>query len=266
MKVITWTLRLLRLCSLPALLAWSVTVMSAPNADQEAFVVQQKFFEAIHGGNPDTVMELLHKDLVDEVDRPVLHAWMTSVKEHLGDVKPLGKQSFRGAVKYDKQGDKPVKVLHSKGKVPFAQGVAQSELWVYEGKIIRFEVTSDKIPSNWIKEIQDTELYRQEGAAYLKVFLDGEDEKAFGLQHETFRKVMSRQKLKEMAEQVKTNVGPLKKVTWKSEQFDIQPDKYKLKIRYKVDCEKESTIALVEFQFVKMQGWIVGFDLTGKGK
>ena len=188
------------------------------------------------------------------------------MKEHLGDVKTLNKQSFRGAVKYDKQGEKQVRVLHSKGKIPFTQGAAQSELWVYEGKIIRFEVNSEKIPATWIKEIQDTELYRQEGAAFLKVFLEGDDEAAFGLEHETFRKVMPRRKLKEMSEEIKKNVGTVKKITWKSEEFDIQPDKYKLKVRYKVDCEKESTIAVVEFQFLKMQGWIVGFDLTGKGK
>lgn len=266
MKTMRWMLRMLRACALPALLAWSVTALSAANPDQDAFLVQQKFFQAIQVGNPDKVIELLHQDLVEEVDRPVLHAWMTAVKEHLGDVKSLNKQGFRGAVKYDKQGEKQVRVLHSKGKVPFAQGTALSELWVHEGKIIRFEVTSDKIPDKWIREIQDTELYRQEGAAFLKVFLDGDDEKAFGLEHETFRKVMPRKRLKEMSDEIKANVGPLKKVTWKSEAFDIQPDKYKLKIRYKVDCEKESTIAVVEFQFLKMQAWIVGFDLTGKGK
>ena len=247
-------------------LASNSPVVAADTATKDALEVQQKFFQAIQGGNPDTVMDLLHKDLLDALDRPVLHAWMTAVKEHLGDVKGISQKGLRGTFKFDKQGDKQIRVLNAAGKVVFTKGAAQSELWVHEGKIIRFEVTSDKIPDTWIKEIQDTELYRQEGAAFLKVLLEGDDEAAYGLEHETLRKVMTREKIKEIAAGVKANVGAVKEITWKAENFDIQPQKFKLKIRYKVVCEKESTEAVVEYQFLKMEAAIVGFDLTGRSK
>lgn len=249
--------------------------VAADNASKEALDVQQKFFQAIQSGNPDKVLEHLHQDLLAALDRPVLHAWMTAVKEHLGDVKGISQKGLRGTYKFDKQvsqsekgekSEKQVRVLNAAARVVFTKGTAQSELWVHEGKIIRFEVTSDKIPDNWIKDIQDTEMYRAEGAAFLKVLLEGEHEMAYDLQHETLQKVMTLEKLKAIGVDAKANVGKVKTVTWKSERFDIQPEKYKLRIRYKVVCEKESTDAVVDFQFLKMEARIVAFDLTGKEK
>lgn len=256
-----------------AVVAWATAwegrvplAQGATNAEQEAYKQQQQFFLAIQRGNPDTVLDLLHDNLRTEVDRPVLHAWMLAVKEHLGDVQRISKEELRGVFKQDTQGGKTIRVLQSRAKAIFSKGTAHCDLWIHEGKIIRFEVTSDKIPDAWIKELQDTELYRQEGAAFLKTLLEGDDEAAYGLEHETLRKVMSRKKLKELADEARVHVGELKKVTWKSEEFDIQPQKYRLKIRYKVECEKESTEAVLTYQFLKMEGWIVGFDLTGKQK
>lgn len=48
---------------------------------------QDRFFTAVLSGDPAKVMELIHPEMREEVDEPVLAAWMECVKNHLGSYK-----------------------------------------------------------------------------------------------------------------------------------------------------------------------------------
>ena len=118
---------------------------------------QQKFFTAVLSGDPKKVMALCHPAMKEEVDAPVLGAWMAVVKANLGEFKGLSKTDFNTSTDY-KNGHW---ITESKGTVNFEKGQAQAELRFINGKIVFFHVTSDKIPVAWFKGPVGTELYKR---------------------------------------------------------------------------------------------------------
>ena len=68
-----------------ALLIWA---QRSGNASQEAF------FKAVGSGDATQVTAMFHPALREEVDEPVLAAWMQEVKSKLGNFTGLSKSHF----------------------------------------------------------------------------------------------------------------------------------------------------------------------------
>jgi len=218
---------------------------------------QEKFFAAIATGDAGKVMAQFHPALSEEVDEPVLEVWIQAVNENLGAYKGLSAADFHTSTKYENG----VALTESKGRINFEKGKAQSELKLRDGKLIAFNVTSDSIPKDFFKGPASTDLYRRRGKEFLTLFLENKPDQAFEEMHPNLQKAVPLDKLKDMISKVASKAGALKSITYQSE--DITPgDIVKLGVTYKVECEKASTTALVEFQFVGLKGHLVSFDLT----
>src|SRR6266480_7081976 len=86
--------------------------------------LQTRFFTALDSGNVNQVQAMLHPALREEVDEPLLAAWMAEVHRDLGKFQGLSKTDFSTSVSYADG----AKVTESTGTVNFEHGTAKSEL------------------------------------------------------------------------------------------------------------------------------------------
>ncbi|MFA6134082.1 MAG: hypothetical protein WC869_08720 [Phycisphaerae bacterium] len=221
--------------------------------------VQDQFFTAVSSGEPTQVTALFAPALKDEVDEPVLSQWMAAVKANLGAYKGLSKTEFDTSSKYENG----VSVTQSSGKVNFEKGQAQSELVLHDGKIVKFHVTSDKIPNIWFTGPAGTQLYQERGKVFLTDFLSNRPQEAFAMMHPALQQKMP---LEQLTALVKTNsekAGKVQSIVFKSESYDPVEDI--LKITYTLECENARATPIVKFQFAGLKGHLIAFDIAGKG-
>jgi len=218
---------------------------------------QEKFFAAVATGNPENVMALFHPALREEVDAPVLAAWIKAVNEHLGRFQGLAATSFSTSTKYE-QG---VKITESHGTVHFEKGTAESELSFRDDQLVSFKVESETIPDDWFNGPADSDTYRQKGAKFLQHFLRDESDAAQAMMHPALQKLVPLEKLKTMTADVGARTGKLDTVSYQSESFETGEDQV-LTITYDLACEKQTTTATVKFQFVDMKGHLLAFDVA----
>jgi len=231
-----------------ALLAWAYISGGAE---------QQTFFAAVQSGNPSNMTALMHPKLKEQIDEPVLGAWMAAFNTHLGNFVGLDTTDFNTESKIENG----VTIKTSKGTVKFDKGTAKSDLVLHNGLIIEFNVQSDKLANvNWLTKIPDTTLYRDRGKECLTMLLTGKADDAFPKFHESTQKSLPLAKMKAMMANIATQAGPLESVTYLSESF--QPGKVpELNVFYNVVCQKGKTISSVTFQFTGWQSHMTGFDL-----
>jgi len=219
---------------------------------------QEDFFRAVTSGSPGQVTAQFHPALLEEVDEPVLGAWMQVVKEQLGAFKGLRKTDFDTSVKYEGG----VKVTESKGTVEFEKGEASSELVLHGDQVTKFHVASAKIPEDWFKGPTSTELYRERGKVFLTHFLSDRPDEAFKSMHKALQENAPLEKLKGMMAEVAGKAGALKSMSHKSESYD--PASQKLEILYSVACEKAKLVMSAKFQFVGLKGHLVAFNFNSE--
>ena len=220
---------------------------------------QKRFFKAILSGNPGKVTAMCHPALRDEIDEPVLAAWMAEVKDKLGAFKGLRKTNFSTSTKIENG----VKVTESKGMVDFEKGSAESELKYYDGKLIKFNIKSDQLKTDAFPGPTSTDLYRERGKEFLTLFLANKPDETFAMMHSALQKKVPLEKLKTMMAGVTGKAGPTKAITWQSEKLE-PGEPLTLKLLYNVECEKAKTVASVEFQFIGFKGHLLAFNLTGE--
>jgi len=221
--------------------------------------MQEVFFAAVLTGDARKVTALFHPALSEEVDEPVLSVWIAAVKQRLGAYSGLRKNEF--STSWAVEGDHVT--AECEGAVDFEKGAAKSVVKFYDGKLVKFNVTSDKIAGPWFQGPASTELYRGRAKAFLTHFLKGEPDAAFEMMHSALQKDLPLDKLKAMIEKVTGQAGALKSVEYASEEA-TPGDIVNLKILCKVECEKAKTMASVRFQFVGLKGHLVAFDLSGE--
>ena len=227
-------------------------------AQRAGSALQGKFFNAVLSGDPKQVTALFAPSLREEVDEPVLAAWMAEVKDKLGAWKGLSATHFETSTRYEGR----AKLTQTQGTVEFEKGEAESELNWRDGLLIGFKIDSDKIPKGWFKGPASTELYRERGKEFLTHFLGGDPDKAFALMHENLQKKRPLDKLKSLAAAFQEKAGKLQSVAYSAEKAD-PADPADLSISYKVTCEKASTTAAIRFQFAGWKGHLVAFDVEG---
>ena len=217
---------------------------------------QDAFFAAVESGDVEQVLKLFDSALKEEVDQPVLAAWVKTVNNNLGAYQGLSATDFDTSTKYEGG----VKLTESKGTVNFEKGTARSELRFHNDLLVAFSVTSDRIPDDWFQGPADTAIYRRRGEEFLKKLLGGEVEAAYAMMHENLRQQMPLDQLNTSIPEFLGKVGSLKAVNCQSDSYSSEGGQ-RLKVIYSLDCEKSPATAEVEFQFVGMKGHILGFDV-----
>ena len=219
---------------------------------------QDKFFAAVASGKPEDVLALMHPAMRQEIDAPVLDAWMKEVNQKLGKCQGLSKADFHTEVKYENG----VKVVESTGTVDFENGTAKSEITYRDDQIVKFNVTSDAIPPGWLKSLADLTLYRKRGEEFLRFALDGQPERAFAMMHPALQKKMPLETLKPSLEGMLAKTGKLQSITYDREEFQGGKDGESLTVYYKIAMQNGPVSGRVEYQFVGLKGHILAFNAT----
>ncbi|MEW6358996.1 MAG: hypothetical protein AB1696_21870 [Planctomycetota bacterium] len=222
---------------------------------------QEEFFAAVLSGDPAKVTAMLHPAFSNLLDEPVLQLWMNGVKEGLGEYKGLSATNFNASTNKTDKGW----LTESKGTVNFEKGTAESELQMLDGKITMFKVDSDKIdPKKWFAAAPKSPFYHERGKNFLTLLLTDKVNDAFAMMHESLQQAMPLDKLNQAMPSVKERFGGLKSIEFASEEF-TPGDSPKLKVLYKVLCEKGETTGYVTFQFIGLKGHILGFRVPAEG-
>lgn len=220
---------------------------------------QERFFAAVDSGDPARVMAIFHPALGEEVDEPVLAAWIQAVNRQLGGFRGLSKTDFNTATRFDGG----VRRTESQGTVNFEKGTAQSRLVFYGDQLVEFSVESETL-KDWFEGPASTEIYRTRGAEFLGHVLRNEPDAASAMMHPALREVLPLDKLKEMIANLSA-AGPLKAVEYHAD--NVEPDGgHNLTVLYRVACENNETLASVTFQFVGLKGHLVAFNLNEEAR
>jgi hypothetical protein len=213
---------------------------------------QDRFFQAVMSGDPNTVLVLCDPALREQIDAPVLAAWMVQVRKQLGSYKGLSKANFSTHANSNEQGS----FVESKGTVNFEQGDASSELKFRNDLLVKFSIESDKM-AGWFTGPTDTTLYRERGEQFIRKFFARDTKGASNMMHEQLRLNVPEEKLKTMIDDVIGGAGPLKSIEFQDAKFDAE--KQKLVVSYRVICENETLNATVSFEFIGLKGHLLGF-------
>ena len=215
---------------------------------------QERFFAAVDSGDSARVLALFHPALREEVDEPVLAAWIQAVNWQLGDFQGLTKTNFNTATRFDGG----VRRTESEGTVNFEKGTAQSRLVFHNDQLIEFSVESDTL-KDWFQGPASTKIYRRRGAEFLGHVLGHEPEAAWGMMHPALQEVLPLAKLEAMIAN-NSAAGPLKKIECHAENVAADAG-HSLTVVYRVAGENAESLASVTFQFVGMKGHLVAFNL-----
>src|SRR5262249_11204166 len=124
---------------------------------------QEKFFTTVISGDPEQVLALCDPQLQEEIDAPVLGAWMNAVRKQLGPYRGLSAANFNTNMNSTPQGT----IITSKGTVNFEHGDAHSELAYRNSLLTSFSIESDKL-GDWFQGPTSTELYRGRGEHFIR--------------------------------------------------------------------------------------------------
>jgi hypothetical protein len=226
-------------------------------AQRSGSATQEVFFKAIGSGDVKQVTALFHPALLQQVDEPVMEAWMASVKSELGHYTGLSKTDFATSMKYEDG----AKIVESKGTVNFEKGTAKSEITLRDDRIVAWNVVSDKIAPDWFRGPASTELYQQKGREFLQKALSGDVQAAFDMEHESLQQALPLEKFKAAVESVSRSGGAAKAIQYESSTVAGKPPQLTLKLLYKVELEKGPVPASVKFQFVGLKGHMVAFAI-----
>jgi hypothetical protein len=220
---------------------------------------QERFFTAVDSGDAGQVMAIFHPALREEVDEPVLAAWITAVNGRLGGFQGLSKTDFNTATRFHGS----VRQTQSQATVNFEKGTARSQLVFHDDQIVEFSVESDTL-KDWFQGPSSTELYRRRGAEFLGHVLRGEPDAASAMMHPALRDVLPLEKLKQMIANISA-AGPLQAIEYHAENMN-PGDGHHLTVFYRVACENDETLASVTFQFVGLKGHLVAFNLDDQSR
>lgn len=218
--------------------------------------LQEKFFRAATSGDPAQVLAIFHPRLREEVDEPVLAAWMKVVRSELGAFQGLSKTNFNTSARFEGGAS----IVESEGAVNFEKGSADSKLLFRDGQLVEFHIKSDRIPDDWFHGPEDTALYRTRGKEFLTHFLGGKTDAAFAAMHKSLQEAMPRDKLQSLIDEFQEKAGKLQTITEKEDGSDDK-DGYRLIVNYAIRCEKTPLTAALKFGFVGLKGHLVGFDV-----
>ncbi len=217
---------------------------------------QQEFFDAVLSGDSSRVMAMFDPALRQEIDEPVLAEWIAAVRNRLGNWKGLRKTDFNTSSRVENG----VRITESRGTVLFEHGEAESALVLQNGKIVEFNVSSDKL-TDWFTTLSDTSLYERQAEACLRAIMANNVAEAHAMFHDELKKVLSQDQLQAFVDETVPASGSLEEVTLVDKAFR-SGNVPSLELAYRLKCEKQALDAKVGFQFPGLKGYILSLTIS----
>ena len=215
---------------------------------------QQDFFRALQSGQVKQLTEQMRPELLEQVDEPVLAAWVNAMNEQLGAVRSIKQTSF------EKEANLTISTEKTEATVEFERGTATSSLKTANGKIISFNVVSAELDEDWFQGPADTKLYQELGKTFIKRFLNGQANDAYAMCHPALQEVVDADAFVVMVEQIRGSAGSLKEATFKESRMDLSAGGQTLLLDFDINCEKATGTCEIKIQFVGLKGHLLGYD------
>jgi hypothetical protein len=217
---------------------------------------QEQFFQAVLSGDPARVMAQFDPEVAAQVDEPVLALWMAAIREHLGAFKGLAASKFSTSASTANGRSR----LESSGTVHFEKGDATSSLVYVDGKIVKFEVLSDKLPDPWFQAPPANAHYVARGQACLEALLQLRVEDARAMMHESLRQKVDAETAAKGIEAFVDKLGGFTSLTPTGSRFE--PGKTPLlEVTYAIQGGSGAAVGTIGFQFTPWKGELTSFDV-----
>ena len=245
-------------CKLTALLLTVLSVSVSQRSLQAEQLtggfLQEAFFEAIESEDPEKLLALCRDDMRGVIDVPVLAAWMKAFHAATGDFERVSFKDFEVKLSLNDG------VLEEKNKatVECTNGNATCRLVAVDGKLVSFDAESELLPDEWFQGPTSTDLYQERGAQFILLCFAGSSNVAYDRMHPALQEMITREELAEMIQAELESGGHLKSIDFKEAELDFS-DGQRLLVYYDLQLADKTLLAKVEFQFVGLQGHLIGF-------
>lgn len=217
----------------------------------------REFFDLVATGDADQFLEQSDQQLIDDIDAPVLEAWMQALNQSLGSYQ----QTLTDGFSCNTRQTDGARVTEIAGTAVFDHGRATVQLNYIDGKLAGFQVQSDQLADGWFHGPADASLYQQRMTDFLEALINDRSLEAFMMMHEALQKEVTVDSLRLMGKRVIQLSGPIETIGFVKERFKDQ-DGQRLTINAEVTGQMETLDAKVTFQFIGMKGHLLEFGIT----
>ena len=215
--------------------------------------VEDRFYQSIGQGDLETAYQLFHPALREEVDRPVMGAWVEAAQANLGPCLSIER------IESSQTQQLTCVRLEVSSKITFEKGVADGTLTILDGQIVAFEVQSEKMV-DWFQGPSEIGLYSETAEAFMTAFLSNEVAAAWERMHPALQETVGKDAFEAMMARVASNGGTVKNLQMRSHQFTLEDDSQTLILMYDLQCQWASGTCKIEFGFAGMKGHLMAFD------
>lgn len=213
---------------------------------------QVQFFDHIEANDTAALLSSMGSELREEIDEPVFAAWVAGFRKELGSVRKIKRYGWASNLTLNGL------MSESKCTVTCERGTADSRLTMLNGKIVGFNVQSDRL-SDWFEGLPSTELYETMGASFIERFFSGSPEAAHGMCHPALQDSVSLQQLKDMVADVKGQTGTPVRTRVSNVSVESTKRGDCLFVVYTIDGVESSIKCRIKIQFVGLKGHLLGF-------
>jgi hypothetical protein len=235
----------------PLLVLLALCTATSPKA-AEAHDLEERFYCAIGNGDVDTALRMLHPAVLEKVDRPVFAVWIDALNTNLGHHRSV--TSHSSSRTHRLTGTR----IELTSTVTFEQGTAEASITILEGKVIAFQIQSDKM-KNWFQGPEDVAQYAETAETFIAKFVAGDVAEARTLMHPVLQDAVA-ENFDSMVHQISDHSGKLKTATLREHRFSLDGLSPALFLLYDLNCENAQGTCEIEFQFVGLKGYLLGFD------
>ena len=234
----------------------SIALLTLPtmcSADKATTNSETRFYQALDHGDVNAVLETLHPAAQEQVDRPVLAAWIDAVGQRLGQHTSVKHTASSRTLSLT--GTR----IETTATVTFDRGAAEATITSLDGRIVDFTVQSDQM-RDWFQGPTDVLTYDRTARRFITAFLTGDSESARTLMHPALLEAINNDDIETMVTKITKNGGKLEKLELGDQRFSLDGPAPALLLTYDVQCERAAGVCEIEFQFVGMKGFLLGFD------
>ena len=224
-------------------------------AQQQGESAQEAFFQAINSGKAEQVLKQCHPALREEIDVPVLTAWMQAIQEHLGEFQGLSATNFTSSGRISDG----TLVLKIQGEVQLERGTAQSELVTFGGKLTRFNVDTKALPNGWFQGPAKSDLYQTRSKKFLNTFLKANGDDIREQMDDVLKGMANDKELADQLAWLTGYAGEIKSIDYVSEGMETIRDHQRLTVRFLAKGTEANVEATVSFQFEGLKGYLIAY-------
>ena len=214
-------------------------------------------FNAIASQNPAEMTALCRPELSQELDTPILAAWMKAFNTAMGKLKSADNGGLT-STKKTSQGNTLLTVV---GKVDCVNGPVDLNLRYLNEKLISFDISSQQIKnSKWFQDV-NMSYCKAKGKDFLRHLVSGDAQKAAAMMMPKLREKFTHQQIENAMKNFTAKYGLPSKLTVTNTQTTNSDNTQIIKIDYDYTGQQENCSAYVKFAIIGLKAEVVGFNI-----